>query len=129
MHRVKKNALLQGQLTEYKIKFYTSEHDDIKAAIVERFNRTLKTRMHRNFTHSKSYRCVDVLQDLVHSYKHTYHSSIGMSSATVNIKNEGLVTQKLFHKHPEKPKWRFDIGQRVRISKRKREFEKSYLPG
>ena len=61
-----KNTLFQGQLTEYKIKFYTSENDDIKAAIVERFNRSLKTRMYRYFTHSKSYRYVDVLQDLVH---------------------------------------------------------------
>ena len=33
-----KNTLFQGQLTEYKIKFYTLENDDIKAAIVERFN-------------------------------------------------------------------------------------------
>ena len=37
-----KNTLFQGQLTEYEIKFYTSENDDIKADIVERFNRTLK---------------------------------------------------------------------------------------
>ena len=37
-----KNTLFQGQLTEYKIKLYTSEIDDIKAAIVERFNRNLK---------------------------------------------------------------------------------------
>ena len=96
-----KNTLFQSQLTEYKIKFYTSENDDINAAIVERFNRTLKTRMYRYFTHSKSSRYVDVLQDLVHSYKHTYHSNIGMTPASVNVKNEGLVRQKLLHKHPE----------------------------
>ena len=65
-----KNTLFQGQLAEYEIKFYTSENDDIKATIVERFNRTLKTRMYMYFTHSKSYRYVDVLQDLVHSYNH-----------------------------------------------------------
>ena len=124
-----KNTLFQSQLTEYKIKFYTSEKDDIKAAIVERFNRTLKTRMYRYFTHSKSYRYVDVLENLVHSYNHTYHSSIGMSPATVIVKNESLVRQKLFCIHPEKPKWRFDIGQRVRISKRKQAFEKGYLSG
>ena len=28
-----KNTLFQGQLTKYKIKFYTSENDEIKAAI------------------------------------------------------------------------------------------------
>ena len=124
-----KNSLFQDQLTEYKIQFYTSENDDIKAAIVERFNRTLKTRMYRYFTQSKSYRYVDVLENLVHSYNHTYHSSIRMSPATVNVKNESLVRQKLFRIHPEKPKWSFDIGQRVRISKRKQAFEKGYLPG
>ena len=48
-----KNTLFQGQLAEYEIKFYSSENNDIKAAIVKRFNRTLKTRMHRYFTHSK----------------------------------------------------------------------------
>ena len=124
-----KDTLFQGQLAEYEIKFYTSENDDIKAAIVERFNRTLKTRMYRFFTHSKSYRYVDVLQDLVHSYNHTYHSSIGMAPTSVNVKNERLIRQQLFHKHPEKPKWPFDIGQQVRISKRKQAFEKGYLPG
>ena len=50
-----------------EIQFYTSENDDIKAAIVERFNWTIKTRMHRYFTHSQSYRYVNVLQALVHS--------------------------------------------------------------
>ena len=85
--------------------------------------------MYRYFTHSKSYRYVDVLQDLVYSYNHTYHSSIGMAPTSVNVKNESLVRQTNFHKHPEKPKLRFDIGQRVRISKRKQAFEKGYLPG
>ena len=73
------NTLFQGQLAEYEIKFYTSENDDVKATIVEKFNRTLKTRKYRFFTYSKSYRYVDVLQDLVHPYNHTYHSSIGMA--------------------------------------------------
>ena len=85
--------------------------------------------MYRYVTHSKRYRYVDVLQDLVHSYNCTYHSSIGMAPASVNVKNERLVRQKLFHNHQEKPKWRFDIGQRVIISKRKQAFEKGYFPG
>ena len=85
--------------------------------------------MYRYFTHSKSYRYVDVLEDLVHTYNNPYPGSIGMSSATANVKNESLVRQKLFRKHPEKPKWWFNIGQLVRISKRKQVFEKGYLPG
>ena len=37
-----KSILFQGQLAKYKLKFYTLKNDTIKAAIVERFNRTLK---------------------------------------------------------------------------------------
>ena len=85
--------------------------------------------MYRYITHSKSYRYVDVLQDLVHSYNHTYYSNIGMTPGSVIVKNERLVRQKLYYKHPEKPKRRFDIGQRVRISNRKQAFEEGYLPG
>ena len=42
--------------------------------------------------------------DLVRSYNRTYHSSIGMSPATVNVKNESLVQQKLFHNHQKETK-------------------------
>ena len=90
---------------------YTSENDDIKAAIVERFNRTLKPRMYRYFTHSNSFRYVDVLRDLVNSYKHTRHSSIGIELAMVSLKTEQRVRRKLFHLHPEISKWEFKIGQ------------------
>ena len=48
-----KNVQFQSLLKECDIRFYTSENYDIKAAIVERFNRTLKTRMYRYFTHSE----------------------------------------------------------------------------
>ena len=97
-----KNVQFQSLLKEYDIRFYTSENDDIKTAIGERFNRMLKTWMYRYFTHSKSFRYIDVLQDLVYSYNHTHHRSIGMEPAKVNPKNEQRGRQKLFHLQPEK---------------------------
>ena len=65
-----KNVQFQSLLKESDNRFYTSENDNIKAAVVERFKRTLKTQMYRYFTHSKSFSYVDVLQDLVYSYNH-----------------------------------------------------------
>ena len=91
-----RNVQFQSLLKEYDIRFYASENDDIKAAIVERFNRTLKTRMYRYFTHSTSFKSVDVLQDLVYSYNHTHHRSIRMETAMVSLKNEQRVMRKLF---------------------------------
>ena len=61
------------------IKFYTSENEDLKASVVERFNRTLKTKMYRYFTYKNTRRYIDVLDDMLHSYNNTYHNSVGMA--------------------------------------------------
>ena len=65
------NAAFQSMLQSHGIHFYTSENDDLKASVVERFNRTLKTKMYRYFTHANTRRYVDVLDDLLHSYNNT----------------------------------------------------------
>ena len=92
-----KNIQFQSLFKEYDMRFYTSENDDIKAAIVERFNPTLKTRMYRYFIHSKDFRYVNVLQDLVYSYNHTHHRTIEMEPAMASAKNEQRVRRKQFH--------------------------------
>ena len=70
------------------IKFYTRENEYFKASVVERFNTTLKTKMYRYFTYKNTRRYVDVLDDMLHSYNNTYHRSIGMTPAEVNVDNE-----------------------------------------
>ena len=82
------------------IHFYTSENEDLKASVVERFNRTLKTKMYRYFTHANTRRYVDVLDDIVHSYNNTYHRSIGMAPVEVGPYNEDEVRARLY---PLKP--------------------------
>ena len=82
------NAQLQSSLKEFGILLYTSEYNDIKAAIVERFNCTLKTRMYIYFSHWKSFRHADTFQDLVYSYNRSHHKSILMEPAIVTANNE-----------------------------------------
>ena len=50
-----------------------------------------------------------------------------MKPAMVTPKNEQRVRRKLFHLQPEKSKWKFKVGQQVRISKRCQAFEKEYI--
>src|SRR5271163_2270655 len=73
------NCAFQKLLNDHKIKHYTSENDDIKAAVVERFNRTLKGAMWRYFSHAFTGRYIDVLPHLVSSCNSTYHRSIKMA--------------------------------------------------
>jgi hypothetical protein len=124
------NAIFQSYLKQRDILFYTSENDDIKCAIVERFNRTLKSKMWRYFTYSKTYRYVDVLNDLVTAYNRTYHRSIKMAPEEVGVHNERQVFVTLYGKtvNTATKKAKFKIGDKVRLSKTMTAFDKSYLP-
>ena len=90
------NLTFQSMLHRHGIKFYTSENENLKAAVVERFNRTLKTKMFRYFTYANTRRYLDVLDDLLHSYNNTHHRSIGMAPSEVNADNEDVVRARLY---------------------------------
>lgn len=120
------NVKFQKLLKWHNIKFFTT-HNEAKASIVERFNRTLKTKMWKYFTSQNTYRYVDVLHHLMKSYNNTFHSSIKMTPAEVNKENEEQVWFTLYGDHTYKiPKCAFQVGDIVRISKFKRTFEKGY---
>ncbi|CAL1264761.1 unnamed protein product [Larinioides sclopetarius] len=90
-----KNEKFQHFLKENKIKFFTT-FNATKASVVERFNRTLKTKMYKYFTFKNTHNYIDVLDQLVHSYNHTYHSSIKRAPVEVNSENEQDVCSTLY---------------------------------
>ena len=107
-----------------------SVKSQFKAAMVERFNRTLKTKMWRVFTHRGNYRWLDILPQLVNSYNQSIHRVLGRAPADVTKNNEVNVWLHQYGKI-EKPKGKrskFQIGDSVRISKAKGLFEKGYKP-
>jgi len=120
------NSKFQEMIRHYGIKFYTSENDDIKCALVERLNRTIKEKMWRYFTHNNTRRYLDVLQDIIFSYNNTKHRSIGMAPAEVNQDNEELVRNRLYPPKPKTLKYKYDVGDTVRISVKRQPFDKSY---
>ena len=100
-----------------------------KAAIVERFNRTLKCRLLRYFTMSLNQKWTYVLQDAVYAYNHSVHRTLGRSPASVTHANAAEIREKVFpHHQAATGKSRFKVGDPVRISKVKSVFEKGYLP-
>lgn len=117
-------------LKSYNINHY-STFSDLKASIVERFNRTLKTKMWRAFSEQGSYRWLELLPELVKNYNNTFHRTIGMKPVEVNISNEKSILLKMFadrKKNLRKVKNKFDIGDQVRISRHRSVFTKGYLP-
>jgi hypothetical protein len=122
------NAPFQKLLRDRNIRHYTSENDDIKAAVVERFNRTLKGAMWRYLTHTMTGRYIDVLSQLVSSYNNTHHRSINMAPSEVNAQNESVVRRRLYPVKNSTIKWRYRVGQTVRMKQTKRVFKKGYEP-
>jgi len=122
------NVQVQQVFKKYNVRHYWSLNDEIKAAVVERFNRTLKTRMYRYFSARHTNRWIDVLQSLVDSYNKSYHSTIGMAPNDVNSDNMRQVAERMFPVKVQ-PVWKFQLGDNVRISRYKNIFEKGFLQG
>ena len=78
------NRSVQSLLRKQGIHHFSTHNEETKASIVERFNRTLKTRKWRYMTKRQATRYVDALQDFVRSYNDTHHRSIGMAPSQVN---------------------------------------------
>lgn len=121
-------AAFQKMLKENDIHFRIARNPDVKCALAERFNRTLKDRMWRYFTNSNTKRYIDVLQSLVNSYNNTVHSGTKMAPSTVNLKNASFAKKNLDNRYAhhftnKRPK--YSVGDLVRVSTAKNVFQKS----
>ena len=103
-------------------------HSDKKAAVVERFNRTLKTKIWKYFTAQQTYTYINKLADFVKSYNHSVHRSIGMRPKDVTKMDEDKLWAKLYGENIPRRKKPNLIGRKTRISKWKGVFEKGYIP-
>ena len=139
------NSKFQRFLKEENIEFFTT-NSEMKASIVERYNRSVKMKMHKFFTAHNTPRYVDVLQDLIDGYNDSHHRSIGMTPSSVLPKHHFEIRQRLYglpkkqkprrrpppppprRRRPSSKKYKYAIGDVVRISKAQRVFRKGYLP-
>jgi len=119
LNRDFKNFCLQHDINMYHT------YGEGKAVYVERFNRTLKTRINNYFIENNTNVYIDILPKLVNDYNNSIHSSIGKTPASIYIhdekplnKNNMIDNSKIVAKYKE--------GDYVRISKVKGIFEKGY---
>ena len=82
------NKFFQKWLKDKKIHFFTTHNEETKACVVERFNRTLKTRTWRYFTAKNTRKYLNILQGLVHNYNPSFHRSIKRTPASVSLENQ-----------------------------------------
>lgn len=130
------NARVAATLERYGVDHFSSENDTIKASLVERFNRTLRTRLHRYMTAERTDRFLDALPRLVEAYNETPHASTGVAPNDVGPENHARVFDRLYEsddvplveravKNRRAPT-PVPVGTAVRLSKTLGVFERGY---
>ena len=91
--------------------------------VAERFIRTLKNKLYKHITSIGKNVYYDVLDDIVNEYDNTKHSTIKMKPK--DVKNDN---KRVYIDEHNKKSARYNVGDRVRISKFKNIFAKGYTP-
>ena len=89
----------------------------------------MKEKMWKYFSANSTNNFINVLPDFVREYNNTRQSSIKMTPVKASKKeNELRVWRNLYPEHLEihDIKHKFFVGDKVRISKKKKTFEKGY---
>ena len=84
---------------------------------------TVKVKMYRFYTHKRTYRYVDILQDIVRNYNHRPHRSLnGKSPSEINQSNEATAWQQMYMKNmkpePKRVKDKVDALKTFQFQKR-----------
>ena len=120
------NELLRKVLVDkFKMKVYTLK-GRTKSSIVERWNRTFKTRLERYFTASKSHNWVKVLQNFTNNINNTVNRTTDYAPADIDFSNADDVRRRLYPKMSNPTPCRFRVGDLVRIAIDKNLFQKGY---
>jgi len=107
-----------------------STYGESHNAVIERFNRTLKTNMWKKFTEEGNNNWVKMLPSLMEEYnKDHIHTTTGMTPEEASKpENEKQILEKEKDERKIKSNKKFNIGDKVRISRIKGHFEKGYTP-
>lgn len=117
------NADMTKLLKKFKMSQY-SVYSINKVAPVERLNQTLKHIMFKILTEKQSHRWIDILDDVVNTYNNTIHSAIHLTPNDAYKQPKKIIDDDNIIEEIQKPK--FKVGDYVRISRLKGNFEKGY---
>lgn len=123
------NHAVKKYFQQKNITFFTTRDPAIKAAICERFIRSIKGLVYKYLTFTKSKNYIDALESLTFLYNNRYHTTIGRKPCDVsemNVLDVWNFMEKKRIKSCNIP--RLCVGDVVRVSNPKTVFEKGYTP-
>ena len=104
-----------------------STYNEGKSVVAERFFRTLKHKLYKHMTATGKNLYYDVLDDVVNKYNNTKMKPKDVKDDAT--KSSAIARNKrLYIDEHNKKSARYNVGDRVRISKFKNIFAKGYTP-
>ena len=100
--------------------YHTNSH--LKAVIVERFNRSLRELMMKEFVKNNNTVWYNILPNLIKIYNNRYHSTIKMKPTEVNKSNEKYIKENIYTYNKTSKIPKFKINDLVRISLKRRDL-------
>ena len=100
--------------------YHTNSH--LKAVVIERFNRSLRELMMKEFVKKNKTVWHDILPKLIKIYNNRYHSTIKMKPTEVNKSNEKYIKENIYTYNKTKKIPKFKINDLVRISLKRRDL-------
>ena len=100
--------------------YHTNSH--LKAVVIERFNRTLRELMMKEFVKNNNTVWYNILPKLIKIYNNRYHSTIKMKPVDVNKYNEKYIKENIYTYNKTGKNLRFKINDLVRISLKRRDL-------
>lgn len=120
------NKSFKQLLDKNNIILYSTQNEE-KSTVVERWIKTMKNKIYKNFTLTNSNKYYNVLDNLLNEYNNSHHSTINMTPIEGSKKsNEEEIYNKVFKEEHSPTESKFNIGDSVRIVKYKNKFEKGY---
>ena len=103
------------------VKIYHT-YSNLKAVVIERFNRLLRELMMKEFVKNNNTVWYNVLPGLIKTYNNRYHRTIKMKPIDVNKSNEKNIKNTVYNYDITNKKPKFKINDLVRISLKRREL-------
>ena len=103
------------------IKIYYT-YSNLKAVVIERFNRSLRELMMKEFVKNNNTVWYKILPELIKKYNNRYHRTIKMKPIDVNKSNEKHIKNTVYNYDVTNKKPKFKINDIVRISLKRREL-------
>lgn len=122
------NGNVSRLVHEYDIEHYSSEDDRIKASLVERFNQTLGSTLHRIMAHRRQKKYIDVLETVVETYNNSPHGRDSLVPATAPQLNSEDVWLNRYESSssPSRVKPKLSVGDFVRVALYRGAFARGY---